>query len=192
MSISKEDIFNKALLIIGGPSQTSYIDNPETDKSTQAVWLRIVYDSALDYCAIDLKSGIFREYRALNQTSGSPESLDWSYVFDKPSESIHLVRITRADDRTKDYDFDDKGLYYFCDFENAIADIVISPESSEMARWPVGFHGMVSARMAMQVSAIWKPEMAAIAAASYDAARTEAFEMQPHYQPKTPIWNENT
>lgn len=192
MSISKEDVFNRSLALIGGPGQTSYIDNAETDDSPQAVWLRIVYPSALDYCAVDLKPGIFKEYRDLDQTASSPESLDWKYVFDKPSEFIHLVRLTNGDDRTKEYDFDDIGKFYFCDFLTPIAEIIISPEGGDLTRWPIGFANMVSARMAREVGSIWKPEIIPLASRAYDEARREAFESQPQFVDKTPVWNENT
>jgi hypothetical protein len=192
MTISKEGLFNKALMIIGGPNQDSYIDNAETDDSTQAVWLRIVYVSSLDFCAIDLQPGLFKEYRAIDETSDSPESLDWAYAFDKPSEFIHLVRLTNANERTAEYDYDDIGDYLFCDFDEPIAELIISPEDSDMVRWPPGFSQMVSARMAVQVGSIWKPKMMPLAIQAYQAARTEAFNNMPYHIEKTPIWNENT
>jgi len=192
MTISKTEIFNKSLMLFGGPSQTSFIDNAETDNSTQAVWCRIVYVSSMDFCAIDLQPGIFKEYRALDETSDSPESLDWEYAFDKPSEYIHLVRLTNAEDRTQEYDFDDIGNYLFCDFEEPIAELIISPEDSDIVKWPPGFAQMVAARIAVQIGSLWKPKMMPLAIQAYQAARREAFEALPDHIPKTPVWNENT
>ena len=193
MSMSKEDIFNKSLGLIGGPNQTSYIDNAETNDSHQAIWLRIVYVSSLDYCAIDLKPGIFTLFKDLDKATTDPEKLDWEYAFDKPSESIQLVRLTQQDDRSMSHDYKDMGLYYFCDYETPIAEIITSPEGSDLTTWPVGFSNMVAARMAVEVGGIWKPEILAAATAKYDDARREAFETQPEsYREPTPIWNQNT
>ena len=188
MSISKETIFNKALGFIGGPNQTSFIDNAETDDSTQAVWLRIVYNSALDYCAIDMLEDTFTEYRGLNQTTDSPETLDWAYAFERPSGMIHLVRLTNEGDRTQDFKYRQVGKYIFCDELTPFAEIIIPPEDSDMSTWPPGFSNMVSARMAREVGAIWKPEIVQLASLAYDAARIEALEQRSVYEEPKEQW----
>ena len=35
--MSKADIFNSALAVIGGPNQSSYVENADTDNSDQAI-----------------------------------------------------------------------------------------------------------------------------------------------------------
>ena len=190
MSISKETIFNKALGLIGGPSQSSYIDDADTDTSTQAVWLRIVYPTALDFCAIDLEADVFSEYTDLDQTTDEPEKLDWSYAFEKPVGCIHIVKLITESDRTQSLEREERGKYIFCDEETPYAQIIISPEGSDMTTWPPSFSNMVAARMAVEVASIWKPEIMQIASAKYDTARVEAFEQRSVYEEPKELWGD--
>ena len=188
MSTSKEDIFNRALGLIGGPNQTSYIDNAETDDSTQAVWLRIVYPSALDYCAIDILEDTFTQYTDLDQTTDSPEILDWAYAFEKPPGMVHLVKLTDEGDRTQSFKRKIVGKYILCDELEPFAEYIFSPEGSDMSTWPPGFSSMVAARMGVEVGAIWKPKIIGFANARYEAARNEALEQRSVYEEPTEQW----
>ena len=186
--MSKETVFNEALTLIGGPSQTSYISNAETDDSQQAIWMRIVWDGALDFCAIDLKADEFTEYTDLDETTDSPEILDWGYAFDRPAGMIHLVRLTNEGDRTQTFKSGIIGKYIVCDEQTPFAEIIISPEGSDLTTWPPGFSQMVSARMAVKIGSIWKPEILSVAAAAYNDARVEALAQRSVYEEPTEQW----
>ena len=192
--MNKEDVFNNAIAIFGGPNQTDYVENADTDESDQAVWCRIAFPQALDFCAVEVGSKEFRKYYLLDTVTGDTvASADWEYVYSKPADFLQLVRLTDDGDLTKTYEHDERGGYIFTNDEDPYLDYIAKPDRDNTSSYSPGFANVVSARMAVMICGIWKKELIGYAAQRYSAALSEAHAQnnKSNYVEATSWWDAN-
>ena len=192
--MSKEDIWNNSLAIIGGPDSGDYIENADTDTSTQAVWLRMAWPQALDFCAVEVEPKEFTDYANLALTGDSVSYPDYDYVYTRPVDCLSIVFQGTTTDMSVDYPLKETKQYILSNVKNARIEYIFHPDPDDTAYYSPGFSNVVSARLAVMICGIWKKELIGYAAQRYSAALAEAYgqDRKSNYVEQTEWWTDNT
>ena len=174
MSVSKEDIFNNALAIIGGPDDSDYIEDADTDNSTQAVWLQLGYAAAVDHAIINVEPREARAFEEISATGDTVKSSDFDYVYDRPVDCLLIKKLTSSTDRTAEYEYEEFGQYIMSDYDADYIEYYRALDYDDTAKFSTGLADVISARLAWKYAGVWKPEMLSAAVAYYNAALEDA------------------
>ncbi len=170
----KANIFNTAAAIIGGPNQSSYIENPDTDSSDQAIWMRTQWEDAVDHSIIMVKPSTARMMREISETADTVEASDYDYVYDRPNDCLEVERLSEQNDRTADYEYEEMGDYILSDYD---ADLLVFYKKlgyDATIDYTQGLGNVIAGRLAVLVTGIWKPEYIGMATNFYNMSLDNA------------------
>jgi hypothetical protein len=191
---SKEDIFNNAVAIFGGPDESDLIENADTDTSSQAKWIRTAWPQALDFCAAEVEPREFKEDADLDLTGVDVSYPDYDYVYTRPADCLSIMFQGTTTDMSIEYPYDEVKQYILSNVKNARIKYVTPPDRDDTAYYSAGFANVVSARIAVMICGIWKKELLGYAAQRYSAALSEAHAQdgKSKYVEPTSWWTDNT
>ena len=146
----------------------------------------------MDYCVVELKPIAAHKYAELSETDDEVEILEWVYAYTRPADCLTVVKVTDVGDHTKRYKKKESGKYNLCNVADVYLDYYTHLSYDDTAAMSVGFRQLVSARLAVKVAGIWKPDMIRIAEYRYKDALMEAMrlEYQSEDEEETERWDE--
>ena len=191
--MNKEDIWNNAIAIFGGPDESDLIENADTDQRTQAKWLRVSWPQALDFCAAEVEPKEFTDYKNLDLTGDSVSYPDYDYVYTRPADCLSIVFQGTSTDMSTDYPLKEVGQYILSNVKNARIEFITPPDRDNTGYYSAGFANVVSARLAVMICGIWKKELLPYAAQRYASALNESFaqDRKSTYVEPTSWWTDN-
>ena len=172
--MSKEDIWNSALSVIGGPDSSDYIENADTDVSQQAVWLRLLWPSSVDHSVIVIQPRDALRFKALSVTEDDVDDADYDYVFPRPPDCLLIDRLTCSTDRTQDYEYEEIGRYIMSDYNADYLKYYKKMDYDDTAYYSNGLADVISGRLAWRLASLWKKEMINTALSYYNMALDNA------------------
>lgn len=96
---SKTQVGNLALIRIGVSKSVANVD---TERSVEALALRLLFDDERDYCLRDFPWPWARKYATAELVKGSstvPTNLDWIYAYRYPSDCLFVRRLVTGNGR---------------------------------------------------------------------------------------------
>ncbi len=172
--MSKEDIFNSALAVIGGPDTSDYVENADTDQSQQAIYLRILWPSSVDHSVIVVKPRDALRFNTIDVTADDTDSADYDYVWNRPPDCLLIDRLTCSTDRTQDYEFEELGRYIMSDYGADYLKYYGKMDYDDTAYYSNGLADVISGRLAWRLASLWKKEMIGTALSYYNMALDNA------------------
>jgi len=190
--MSKEDIWNSALAVIGGPDSSDYVENADTDTSQQAIWLRILWPSSVDHSVVVVEPRDALRFKEISQTGDDVDSADYDYVFDRPPDCLLIKKLTCSTDRTQDYEFEEFGQYIMSDYGADYLEYYKKMDYDETAYYSNGLADVISGRLAWRLASVWKKDMIGAALQYYNMAldNARATNQKGQYREKQPLITE--
>lgn len=150
MGTTKLKLYNETLRIVG---ERRLVTVADTGESRQA--LDEAYDDALQYCLEQGQFNFAARTVALEDTVAIDPQFGYTYVFEKPSDFVRLMRISASGDLVDHplQDFMDEGNYFHASVDPLYIQYVSNHASYglDLTLWPQSFAKAVAAYLAMDI-----------------------------------------